>query len=108
MPEHWTFQQMESRAVTAFNTGNLIFFRTKQFRFKGKLRGTKKCLFDLCPENDNLYHVMWHCDWYRKEGIVPHTSGTGVAKVLSKYLITLHEFRIKKWGVPLIWIEGWL
>ena len=108
MPEHWTFPPMESRAVTAFNTGNLVFRRTKPFRFKGKLSGTKKCLFDQCPEDDTLYHVMWHCEWYQEEGIKPHTSGTGVAKDLAKYLIELHEYRLKKWGVPLIWIEGWI
>ena len=103
---------MESRAITAFNTGNLVFRSTKQFKFKGKLGGTNRCLFDNCIHTDTLYHVMWGCEWYEMEGIRPRDTwrdeGMSVSKDLADYLIELHEFRMKRWGVPLIIVDGWL
>ena len=112
MPDHWTFGPMESRAITAFNTGHLVFRGTKPFKFKGRYAGSKTCLYDLCNSKDTLYRVMWHCEWYRRDGIIPkdkvRETGRNVSKDLAEYLIKLHEFRMKKWNQPLIIIEGWL
>ena len=111
MPEHWTFGPMEARAIMAFNTGHLVFRGTKPFKFKGKYAGTKSCLFDMCTSTDTLYHAMWHCEWYKKEGIIPversRVSGPSVSKDLAEYLVRLHEYRMKKWNQPLIITEGW-
>ena len=111
MPEHWTFGPMEARAIMAFNTGHLVFRGTKQFKFQGKYAGTKTCLFDMCTATDTLYHVMWYCEWYRKEGIIPvdraRIDGPCVSKDLAEYLVKLHEYRIRKWNQPLIITEGW-
>ena len=93
MPEHWTFAPMESRAITAFNTGHLVFFY-------------------YCHYIDSLYNMMWNCEWYEREGIKPKDKwmeeGVSIYKDLVDYLIDLHEFRMKKWEVPLIVVEGWL
>ena len=111
MPEHWTYGPMEARAIMAFNTGHLVLRGTKQFHFKGKYADTKTCLFDLCNHTDTLWHVMWHCEWYKREGIVPtdkvRLTGPSVCKDLAEYLVKLHEFRMEKWGQPLIIVEGW-
>ena len=112
MPEHWTFPPMETRAIMAFNTGNLVFRGTKAFKFKGKMGGTNTCLFPMCNATDTLYHVMWNCEWYRQEGIIPKDTwredGKSVSRDLADYLLELNEFRIKRWQVPLIVIDGWL
>ena len=111
MPEHWTFSPMESRAITAFNAGHLVFRSTKQFKFKGKLGGGG-VLFDNCNNIDTLYHVMWGCEWYKMAEIIPKDTWreeeVSVSKDLVEYLILPHEFRMTKWGVPLIVVDGWL
>ena len=111
MPPHWTFGPMETRAIMAYNTGNLVFRATRPFKFKGKFAGTKSCLYDLCNQRDTLYHAMWHCEWYKREGIIPidksRIEGPNFCKDLAEYLIQLHEFRMRKWGQPLIVVEGW-
>ena len=103
---------MESRAITAFNTGHLVFRSIKQFGFKSKLGGTNRCLFDNCNNIDTLYHAMWGCEWYKMENITPKDTwrdeGMSVSKDLAEYLIKLHEFRMNKWGVPLIVVDRWL
>ena len=115
MPEHWTFASMESRAITAFNTGHLVFRGTKQYMFNGKLGGTKTFLFDQCHYTDSLYYMMWNCEWYEREGITPkdkwREEGMSISKDLAEYLIDLHELgirRIRRWGVTLITVDGWL
>ena len=71
MPEHWIIFPMDIWAITAFNTGHLVFRSTKQYNFKEKLGWTNRCLFDNCNNIDTLYHVMWNCEWYEMENITP-------------------------------------
>ena len=87
MQEHWTFSPMESRAITAFNTGHLVFKSTKQFKFKGKLGGTKRCLFDNCNNVDTLYHALWGHDW-------KHYSMWHLERRRDEHIKRFHKFRI--------------
>ena len=66
---------MESRAITAFNTGHLVFRSIKQFGFKSKLGGTNRCLFDNCNNIDTLYHVIPSASGTRWKELYPCTHG---------------------------------
>ena len=52
---------MEARAITCFNTGNLVFKDWNPHKFTGKHAGDRWCLFSVCEGRDSYYHMRFEC-----------------------------------------------
>ena len=101
--EHQTFTPMEERAITCFNTGNLVFKDTCPNKFKGK-HEDRWCLVNICEGRDSYHHVRYECQFYSTKYV---NTGNPV-RDNSKYLVALDRERQKRWKIPLIVVSGYL
>ena len=101
--EHHTFPMLESRAITAWRTGTLIFKNWSGFKMKLRYQGDRKCLFPPCQGDDTLQHVKEECEFYSTK----FEEKTGGMKDWATYLVKLNSERIKEFKQPLILMDGW-
>ena len=93
---------MESRAMTAFNTGNLVFKTWCPWKFPEKHRGDRWCMFRQCDGKDSYEHVRFECAWYDTK-----FEDTGLPiDDNAKFLMNLDTERRRRWNIPLIVIAG--
>ena len=97
--DHYSFDFMEARAIT--RTGNLIFKNWCPYKFPSNYSGDKKCLYNLCPEEDSLYHVL-DCTFYK----IKFIEKDGPSRDWTPYIVNLHQERMKEFKQPLISCEG--
>ena len=96
--EHYVFNVMEARAVTCFNTGNLVFKDSNPHLFRNRDKGDRWCLERACEGRDSYEHVRYECKFYRTKYV---DSGEPV-RDNAKFLIKLNMERIERWKTPLI------
>ena len=102
--EHHTFSTMEERAITCFNTGNLVFKDTCPNMFREKHIFDRFCMFLGCDGRDSYAHVRFECKFY-----TTRYRDTGYpVKDNAKFLVALDQERQKRWKTPLIVVSGYL
>ena len=97
-----TFPLMESRAITALRTGNLMFKNWTPWRFSIKNAGDKRCMFPACQEDDTLKHVL-RCEYYSTKFVEKESP----LKDWAVFLVQLDKERMEKFHQPLISCDGW-
>ena len=101
---HHLFNTMEARAITCFNTGNLVFKATRGWEMPPKYQGDKWCMFRQCEGVDSYHHARYECDWYDTKYV---EMGDPVADN-ARFLVELDRERKRRWKVPLIVVGGYL
>ena len=96
--EHYEFDVMRARAITCFNTGNLVFKDTCPYLFRTRDQGDRKCLEPACGGEDSYIHVRFECKFYRTKFV---NSGEPI-KDNADYILKLNDERIQKWKTPLV------
>ena len=93
------FTPMEARAITCFNTGNLVFktLCPQKFRTQDNDKD-RSCLERACGGVDSYSHVRFECKFYSTQFV---KTGSPILDN-TKYLVKLNEERIKKWKTPLV------
>ena len=93
------FTPMEARAITCFNTGNLVFktLCPQKFRTQDNDKD-RSCLERACGGVDSYSHVRFECKFYSTKFV---KTGSPILDN-AKYLVKLNEERIKKWKTPLV------
>ena len=102
--QHHMFNTMEARAITCFNTGNLVFKDWNPHKFTGKHAGDRWCLFSVCEGRDSYYHVRFECKLYTTK----YRDTGDPVKDNADFLVKLDQERIKRWKLPLIVVSGYL
>ena len=90
------FSNMEARALSCFNTGNLAMKTTRPFMMRTKHR---KCLFDACGSDDSYQHIHWECEFYDTVYIDTKKDPN---KDNAKFILELDQECQKKFGIPLV------
>ena len=57
--EHWRFNMMEARAITCFNTGNLVFKDSNPHQMRTRNKGDRWCLGSACEGRDSYMYVRY-------------------------------------------------
>ena len=96
--EHYEFDVMSARAITCFNTGNLVFKDTCPHMFRTRDQGSRSCLEPACGGEDSYIHVRFECKFYKSKFI---DSGEPIADN-ARYILKLNEERIQRWKTPLV------
>ena len=96
--EHYTFNVMEARAITCFNTGNLIFKEWNPQHFRSRYQGDRWCLVTACEGRDSYQHVRYECKFYQTKYI---DCGEPV-RDNAKFILKLNKERIARWKTPLV------
>ena len=96
--EHYTFTVMEARAITCFNTANLIFKDWNPQRFRSKDKGDRWCLERACDGRDSYEHVRYECKFYKTKYV---DCGEPV-KDNARFILRLHQERMTRWKTPLV------
>ena len=96
--EHYVFNVMEARAITCFNTGNLIFKDQNPYQFRSRDKGDRWCLERACDGLDSYTHVRFECKFYKTRYV---DTGEPV-KDNSRYILKLNQERIERWKTPLV------
>ena len=100
--DHYTYTVMDTRAITALRTGNLIYKNWNPHKMRPRLMSDMTCLFQPCREPDTMKHVLT-CEYYTSK----FEEKEGPTRDWATYLVNLNRERIQKFGQPLISTEGW-
>ena len=96
--EHHTYDVMKARAISCYNTANLVFKTTCPHMFRTRDQGDKSCLFPQCDGYDSYVHVRYHCRWYKTKYI---STGHAVEDN-ANFLVKLNAERISRFKSVLI------
>ena len=94
---HFSWEKSKVKVLLAYKTGSL------KFKTAWRIYNTKRgigthCLFNLCPNLDNLYHVQ-QCLFYEVKWKREYLDSE---EQLAEYLLQLNRERIKKFRMPII------
>ena len=93
------FSNMEARALSCFNTGNLVTKATRPHMMRSKDKGDRKCLFPACGGVDSYHHIRWECEFYSTVYIDTKTDPN---KDNAVFLLALDAERQAKFKIPMI------
>ena len=93
------FSNMEARALSCYNTGNLITKCTRPFMMRTRDQGDRSCLFNACGGKDSYSHIRYECEFYTTTYIDTKTDPN---KDNAVFLLKLDEERRNKFKTPLI------
>ena len=62
---YFKFDTLKSRAVLCFFTGNIILRKTKNFMFREKHQGSKKCMFEPNCQQEETWNHFVKCPMYK-------------------------------------------
>ena len=86
--EHYVFNMMQARALTCFNTGNLVFKDLNPHQFRNRDKGDQWCLERAFEGKDFYEHVRYECKSYKTRYV--------------EFLLRLNQERIARLKTPLI------
>ena len=96
--EHHRFDVSRARAITCFNTGNLVFKDTCPNMFRARDQGNRDCLEPACGGRDSYLHVRYECKFYTTKYV---DTGKPVWDN-AEYILALNRERIRRWRTPLV------
>ena len=96
--EHHRFDVSRARAITCFNTGNLVFKDTCPNMFRTHDQGNRDCLEPACAGRDSYLHVRYECKYYSNKYV---DTGKPVWDN-AEYILALNREWIRRWRTPLV------
>ena len=93
------FSNMEARALSCFNTGNLVTKCTRPYMMRTRDKGDRSCLFVACGGVDSYHHIRYECEFYTTTYI---NTKTDPNKDNAKFILELDAERRTRFKTPLV------